>query len=46
MPPAVDKGPNVEGSQAAAVLVPLYDADGDATVVLIKRPETMPSHQG
>jgi 8-oxo-dGTP pyrophosphatase MutT (NUDIX family) len=46
MPPAVEKGPNVEGSQAAGVLVPLYEADGDARVVLIKRPETMPSHRG
>src|SRR5438477_2349207 len=46
MAPAVDKGPNVEGSQAAAVLVPLYESDGDTNVVLIKRPETMPSHRG
>jgi 8-oxo-dGTP pyrophosphatase MutT (NUDIX family) len=46
MPPAVEKGPNVEGSQAAAVLVPLYEADGDTHVVLIKRPEAMSSHRG
>jgi 8-oxo-dGTP pyrophosphatase MutT (NUDIX family) len=46
MPPAVEKGPNVEGSQAAAVLVPLYEAGGDTRVVLIKRPETMSSHRG
>jgi 8-oxo-dGTP pyrophosphatase MutT (NUDIX family) len=46
MPAAVEKGPNVAGSQAAAVLVPLYELDGDARVVLIKRPETMPSHRG
>jgi 8-oxo-dGTP pyrophosphatase MutT (NUDIX family) len=46
LPPAVEQGPNVEGSQAAAVLVPLYEANGEATVVLIKRPETMPSHRG
>ena len=46
MPPAVEKGPNVEGSQAAAVLVPLYESDGEASVVLIKRPETMSSHRG
>ena len=46
MPPAVEKGPNVEGSQAAAVLVPLYEADGDTYVVLIKRPETMSTHRG
>jgi 8-oxo-dGTP pyrophosphatase MutT (NUDIX family) len=46
MPPAVEKGPQVEGSQAAAVLVPLYEADGETGVVLIKRPETMRSHRG
>jgi 8-oxo-dGTP pyrophosphatase MutT (NUDIX family) len=46
MPAAVERGPNVEGSQAAAVLVPLYEADGEAWVVLIKRPETMSSHRG
>lgn len=46
MPPAVEKGPHVEGSQAAAVLVPLYEADGETGVVLIKRPETMTSHRG
>jgi 8-oxo-dGTP pyrophosphatase MutT (NUDIX family) len=46
MPPAVEKGPNVEGSQAAAVLVPLYESDGETWVVLIKRPETMSSHRG
>jgi 8-oxo-dGTP pyrophosphatase MutT (NUDIX family) len=36
----------VGGSVDAAVLVPLYEADGDVHVVFIKRPETMPSHQG
>jgi 8-oxo-dGTP pyrophosphatase MutT (NUDIX family) len=46
MPPAVERGPTVEGSQAAAVLVPLYELDGEARVVLIKRPETMSSHRG
>ncbi|HEV7523359.1 MAG TPA: CoA pyrophosphatase [Acidimicrobiia bacterium] len=46
LPPAVEKGPNVEGSQAAAVLVALYEANGEASVVLIKRPETMSSHRG
>ena len=34
------------GSRAAAVLVPLYEAGGDVHVVLIKRPDTMPSHRG
>lgn len=46
MPPAVEKGPSVEGSQAAAVLVPLYESAGETWVVLIKRPETMSSHRG
>jgi len=46
LPPAVERGPNVEGSQAAAVLMPLYEADGETRIVLIKRPETMSSHRG
>jgi 8-oxo-dGTP pyrophosphatase MutT (NUDIX family) len=46
LPPAVDKGPTVDGSRPAAVLVPLFEAGGEASVVLIKRPETMPSHRG
>jgi 8-oxo-dGTP pyrophosphatase MutT (NUDIX family) len=28
------------------VLVPLFELDGEAHVVLTKRPDTMPSHQG
>ena len=36
----------VAGSVPAAVLVPLFEDDGEARVVLTKRPETMPSHQG
>jgi 8-oxo-dGTP pyrophosphatase MutT (NUDIX family) len=46
LPPAVDKGPNVDGSRPAAVLVPLYEAGGEARLILIKRPEWMPSHRG
>jgi 8-oxo-dGTP pyrophosphatase MutT (NUDIX family) len=46
LPPAVDRGPRIAGSRAAAVLVPLFEAGGEAHVVLIKRPETMPSHRG
>ena len=38
--------PRAPGSVAAAVLVPLFAADGDVYVILTKRPETMPSHQG
>jgi 8-oxo-dGTP pyrophosphatase MutT (NUDIX family) len=36
----------VPGSQAAAVLVPLFEEDGAARVILTKRPEHMPSHRG
>jgi 8-oxo-dGTP pyrophosphatase MutT (NUDIX family) len=32
--------------QAAAVLVPLFEAGGETRVVLTRRPETMPSHRG
>jgi 8-oxo-dGTP pyrophosphatase MutT (NUDIX family) len=33
-------------SRPAAVLVPLFNAGGEAGVVLTKRPDTMPTHQG
>jgi 8-oxo-dGTP pyrophosphatase MutT (NUDIX family) len=33
-------------TRPAAVLMPIFEADGQARVVLTKRPETMPSHQG
>jgi 8-oxo-dGTP pyrophosphatase MutT (NUDIX family) len=46
LPPPVAAMALAEGSRAAAVLVPLYEAGGETHVVLIKRPETMPSHQG
>ena len=36
----------MSGSVPAAVLIPLFEADGDVSVILTKRPETMPSHQG
>jgi 8-oxo-dGTP pyrophosphatase MutT (NUDIX family) len=45
-PTPVERGPSVEGSQAAAVLMPLYEAEGETWIVLIKRPETMSSHRG
>lgn len=32
--------------RASAVLVPLFDEGGDARLILTKRPETMPTHQG
>jgi 8-oxo-dGTP pyrophosphatase MutT (NUDIX family) len=41
-PPAVV----MPGSRPAAVLLPLFERDGEAHVVLTKRPDTMPSHQG
>ena len=34
------------GSRPAAVLVPLFEADDEARVILTKRPDTMPTHQG
>ena len=46
MPPARAAVERVDGSRAAAVLVPLFELDGEAHVVLIKRPQTMPSHRG
>jgi 8-oxo-dGTP pyrophosphatase MutT (NUDIX family) len=33
-------------ARAAAVLVPIFEEAGEARVILTKRPETMPSHQG
>ena len=38
--------PAVSDVQAAAVLVPLFEADGETRVVLTRRPDTMPSHRG
>ena len=46
LPPGAGPVALVDGSLPAAVLVPLYDAAGEATVILTKRPDTMPSHQG
>ena len=37
---------DVVGSRSAAVLVALYEERGETRVVLTKRPDTMPSHQG
>jgi 8-oxo-dGTP pyrophosphatase MutT (NUDIX family) len=34
------------GSRPAAVLVPLFERDGEAHVILTRRPDTMPTHQG
>jgi 8-oxo-dGTP pyrophosphatase MutT (NUDIX family) len=46
LPPATMPVPLVSGSRAAAVLVALFEEDGESHVILTKRPETMPSHQG
>src|SRR5688500_17485046 len=46
LPRATDAPAHVERARAAAVLVPMFEARGEAHVVLIKRPEWMPSHQG
>lgn len=37
---------DVPGAREAAVLAAMFDVDGQAAVLLTKRPETMPSHQG
>jgi len=37
---------DVPGAREAAVLVPMFEVDGEASVLLTKRPETMPTHQG
>jgi len=44
--PAPPQPPRVPGNQAAAVLVPLFEAGGETRVVLTRRPDTMPSHRG
>lgn len=36
----------MEGARAAAVLMPMFDLDGEAHIVLIKRPDTMATHKG
>jgi 8-oxo-dGTP pyrophosphatase MutT (NUDIX family) len=38
--------PQVPDVQAAAVLLPLFEASGETRVVLTRRPDTMPSHRG
>jgi 8-oxo-dGTP pyrophosphatase MutT (NUDIX family) len=46
LPPPQQPAMVMPGSRPAAVLVPLFEADGEAEVVLTKRPDTMPTHQG
>ncbi len=45
LPPAraLPVGPT---ARAAAVLVAMFESDGEARLILTKRPDTMPSHQG
>ena len=45
-PPGAEPTSLVPDSVAAAVLVPLLEAGGEAHVLFIKRPETMSTHQG
>jgi 8-oxo-dGTP pyrophosphatase MutT (NUDIX family) len=44
--PPPPRPPDIADVQAAAVLVPLFEAGGETRVVLTRRPETMPSHRG
>jgi 8-oxo-dGTP pyrophosphatase MutT (NUDIX family) len=44
--PGAAAAPRAPGSVAAAVLLPLFEDRGEVSVILTKRPETMPSHQG
>jgi 8-oxo-dGTP pyrophosphatase MutT (NUDIX family) len=46
VPPPAAPLVDVPGVREAAVLVALYDTGGEASVLLTKRPDTMPSHQG
>jgi 8-oxo-dGTP pyrophosphatase MutT (NUDIX family) len=46
LPPPQPPAHVVPGSRPAAVLVPLFEAGDEAHVVLTKRPDTMPTHQG
>jgi 8-oxo-dGTP pyrophosphatase MutT (NUDIX family) len=44
--PEPKRPPEVPDMQAAAVLVPLFEAGGETRVILTRRPDTMPSHRG
>jgi 8-oxo-dGTP pyrophosphatase MutT (NUDIX family) len=46
LPAPVGPEETAPGQREAAVLVPLFEEDGEARLILTKRPETMPSHQG
>ena len=44
--PERPRSPDMSDVQAAAVLIPLFEAAGETRVVLTRRPDTMPSHRG
>ena len=44
--PPPKRPPQVPDVQAAAVLMPLFEAGGETRVILTRRPDTMPSHRG
>lgn len=46
LPPPQPPTFEMPGSRPAGVLVPLFEAAGEAHVVLTRRPDTMPTHQG
>src|SRR5205085_8815116 len=45
-PPGRPLAPTVPGAQAAAVLVPVFEEDGLARLILTRRSTNLPSHQG
>src|SRR5438067_8809584 len=45
-PPGRPLAPTVPGAQAAAVLVPVFEEDGVARLLLTRRSTNLPSHQG
>lgn len=44
--PEPRRGEAPPSARPAAVLMPIFEADGEARIILTKRPDTMPSHQG
>jgi 8-oxo-dGTP pyrophosphatase MutT (NUDIX family) len=44
--PEPKRPPHIPDMQAAAVLMPLFEAGGETRVILTRRPDTMPSHRG
>ena len=46
LPDPVPSPFQMPGSRPAAVLVPFHEQDGEAQLILTKRPDTMPSHRG